>query len=128
MKLDALVFLSPYEAVAIDYKTGKIFGNEVKHGEQLQLYQLATFLRHPELEMVHTELWYVDHDEMTQRSFTRSHGLRFKAAWDRRGTDITSLTDFPPNPNKWSCQYCPYGAPENGFTNGTGHCKAGRRN
>lgn len=127
MKLDALVFLSDYEAVAIDYKTGKKFGNEIKHGEQLMLYQLATFLRYPKLEVVHTELWYVDQDDLTCRTFSREQGLRFKQAWDRRGTAITTAVEFPANPNRFSCQYCPYGAPENGFANGTGHCLAGRK-
>jgi hypothetical protein len=127
LKLDALVFLNPYEAVAIDYKTGKKFGNEIKHGEQLMLYQLATFLRYPELELVHTELWYLDQDELTHKQFTRAQGLRFKANWDNRGKAMTDCTSFPANPNRWSCQYCPYGAPQNGFTNGTGHCLAGRK-
>jgi CRISPR/Cas system-associated exonuclease Cas4 (RecB family) len=127
MKLDALVFLSPYEAVAIDYKTGKKFGNEIKHGEQVMLYQLACFQRYPELEEVHTELWYLDHDDLTRRSFTRAQGLRFHQSWDRRGRAITNCAEFPANPNKWSCQYCPYGAPENGFPNGTGDCLVGRK-
>lgn len=127
MKLDALVFLNPHEAVAIDYKTGKKFGNEIKHGEQLMLYQLACFLRYPDLEVVHTELWYLDHDDLTHRVFTRAQGLRFKRSWDDRGNKITTAMDFPANPNRWSCQYCPYGKPENGFPLGTGDCAAGRR-
>lgn len=127
MKLDAIVFLSPQEAVVIDYKTGKIFGNEVKHGEQTMLYQLASFLRYPELEVVHTELWYLDHDQLNGKTFTRNQGLRFKKAWDMRGTAITSAIAFPPNPNHWSCRYCPYGKPENGFATGTGHCPVGRK-
>jgi hypothetical protein len=127
MKLDALAFISPYEAVAIDYKTGKKFGNEIKHGEQVMLYQLATFLRYPDLELVHTELWYLDQDELTQQTFTRQQGLRFKANWHNRGVTITECVEFPPNPNRWSCQYCPYGKEENGFVNGTGDCAAGRK-
>lgn len=127
VKLDALVFLSETEAIAIDYKTGRKNGNEIKHGEQLMLYQLATFLRFPQLERVHTELYYLDHDELTHRVFTREQGLRFKTNWDKRGTLITTTQDFPPNPNRWSCQYCPYGDPVHGFPNGTGDCQAGRR-
>lgn len=127
MKLDSLVFLSPHEAVAIDYKTGRKFGNEIKHGEQLQLYQLACFLRYPDLEQVHVELWYLDHDDLTHRVFTRDQGLRFKKSWDMRGSNITTCVEFPPNANRFSCQFCPYGDPANGFPNGTGDCKAGRR-
>ena len=127
MKLDALVFLSPYEAVAIDYKTGRHHGNEIKHGEQVLLYQLATFLRYPQLEEVHTELWYLDHDELTHGQFTRPQGLRFKRNWNERGNTITATTEFPANPSVFTCRYCPYGTEANGFVNGTGHCPAGRK-
>ena len=127
MKLDAIVHISDEEAVVIDYKTGKVFGNEIKHGEQTMLYQLSSFLRYPKLEIVHTELWYLDHNQMSSKTFTRDQGLRFKASWDRRGNAITTCEEFPPNSNRYSCQYCPYGMEENGFPQGTGHCAAGRR-
>jgi RecB family exonuclease len=53
MKLDALVFSEDkLTARVIDYKTGKRHGNEIKHTEQGQVYQLATFLRFPELEQI----------------------------------------------------------------------------
>ena len=126
MKLDALVFLNEYEAVAIDFKTGRKFGNELKHMEQLQLYQLACFLRYPKLEEVDVELWYLDHDELTRSHFRREQGLRFRQSWDRRGKAITTAAAFPPNANKFSCRWCPFGDPANGFPNGTGHCQAGR--
>lgn len=121
LKLDALVFLSPFEAVAIDYKSGRKFGNEIKHGEQLQLYQLVTFLRHPELETVHTELWYLDTDDITQQTFQRKRGLMFQQKWDKRGTALTTATEFKPNPNPHSCRWCQYG-PWNG-----GQCSVGKR-
>jgi len=120
-KLDALVLCSPEEAVVIDYKSGRRIYNEVKHGEQLQLYQLNTFLRHPTLEVVHAELWYLDAKELTSVTYTRDQGLRFLRTWDQRGKKITSNTDWKPNPNKFSCQYCPYGPW------GTGHCQVGVR-
>lgn len=120
-KLDAAVFWSDTEASVIDYKTGRIFGNEVKHGEQMQLYQLNTFLRYPKLEVVHTELWYLDHAETRKQTFTRPQGLRFKSNFDRRGRALTSCTTFPPNPNKFACRFCEYG-PWNG-----GQCQVGVR-
>lgn len=127
MKLDAAVWLNAQEAVAIDYKTGRRSGNEFKHGEQTQLYALGMFLRYPDLEEVHTELWYLDQDELTLRTYTRGRALMFKKEWDRRGNAITTTTEFKANPNKFSCRYCPYGMPEKGFENGTGHCTAGKR-
>jgi len=119
LKLDALVHMSETEAVAIDYKSGKKFGNEIKHGEQLQSYQLNTFLRYPKLEIIHAELWYLDAKDITIRTYTRDQGLRFKAAFDKRGKALTSCTDWPANPNKFSCKWCTYGP------TGTGDCPQG---
>lgn len=119
LKLDALIHVSASEAVVIDYKSGKKFGNEIKHGEQTQLYSLNTFLRYPLLEIVHTELWYLDAKDLTQRTYSRDQALRFKRSWDKRGHALTSATEFPPNPNKFSCKWCPYGPA------GTGHCTVG---
>jgi hypothetical protein len=123
MKLDALVFWSPQEATVIDYKSGKKYGNEIKHGEQVQLYQLATFLRYPKLETVHAELWYLDVNDVTTSTFTRDKGLSFKHRYDRRGRAITSCTSFPPASNVFSCQWCRYGDRPDGT--GSGHCQKG---
>lgn len=120
-KVDALVIPTPHEAIVIDYKSGKKFGNEIKHAEQTQLYALNAVLRFPELEIVTTELWYLDVEDLTSKTFTRDQILRFKPGWDRRGRAMTSATDFPPNPNVFSCQYCQYG-PWNG-----GQCQDGVR-
>jgi len=121
LKLDALVFHSETMATVIDYKTGKMWGNEVKHGQQLQLYQLVTFLRYPQLETVYAELWYLDLGQVTSIKYTRQQGLKFKSNFDRRGNKMTNNTDWSPNPNKFSCKYCPYGP----WEGGTGDCLVG---
>jgi len=119
IKLDAFVRQSPEHAVVIDYKTGKRFGNEVKHAEQTQLYQLAAFMRYPELEKIDVELWYLDQDDLAHMKYSRTQGLKFFPRFDQRGKDITSATEFPPNPNAFSCRWCPYGP------RGTGDCTKG---
>jgi hypothetical protein len=121
LKLDSMVHISENEAIAIDFKSGKKFGNELKHAEQLQLYQLVCFLRYPKLEIVHTELWYLDVDDLTRQTFTRAQGLRFQRSWDKRGNNLTTCQDFPPNPNIFSCKWCGYGPW------GTGHCAKGKK-
>jgi hypothetical protein len=123
LKLDVLVFVGDDEAIVIDYKSGRKFGNEIKHAEQLNLYQLVTFLRYPHLKKVTAELWYIDQDEVTSRTFTRDQGVRFRDKWDRIGHKITSCTEFPPNPNIFSCKWCPYGP----WEGATGHCQVGKR-
>ena len=116
LKLDVCVFPHPTEAVVIDYKTGRKFGNEAKHAEQLQLYQLVTFLRYPEVQTVTAQLWYLDQpdgENLTSMTFTRKQGLMFKNNFNRRGTALTSCDTWPANPNVHSCKWCQYG-PWNG--------------
>jgi PD-(D/E)XK nuclease superfamily len=121
LKLDAMVMHDERTATVIDFKTGRKFGNEIKHGEQLALYQLVTFLRYPKLEKVYAELWYLDQgtDNVTSLQFTRPVGLKYRSNFDRRGHKLTTCTEWPANPNKFSCQYCQYG-PWNG-----GQCQVG---
>jgi hypothetical protein len=118
-KLDATVFWDDTYATVIDYKTGRKFGNEVKHGEQMTLYALNAVLRYPKLEVVETELWYFDQNDTTKKVFTRDQALRFKSNFHRRGMQITTATEFPTNANVFSCQYCGYGPW------GSGHCQDG---
>lgn len=117
LKLDAMVRLSPTEAWVLDWKTGRKYGNEISHMRQLQLYTVATFLRFPELEKVTAELIYIDQGESTAVTMTRQQGLRFKQNFHNLGLAATSCEVFPPNPNKYSCQWCPY--------KNTEHCTVG---
>ena len=110
LKLDALVLHDEHTATVIDFKTGRKFGNEVKHGEQLQLYQLSTFLRYPQLQTVYAELWYLDQDEITSQKFSRTMGLRYRDKFGKRGEALTSCTDFPASANIYACRYCQYGS------------------
>lgn len=120
IKLDVMCKLKPHHAVVIDHKTGKKFGNEIKHGEQLQLYTLATFLRDPYIQEVTAELWYLDQDDLTRLEITRGQALtKFLKLYDRRAKIMTECTRFEPTPNAISCRWCPY------KPSGTGHCKVG---
>lgn len=119
IKGDAVVWRSPSHAVVIDYKTGKKFGNEVKHAEQVQLYALAVLLRFPKVETVTVELWYFDQDDLTGLTLTRPKWMHHLRSFTRRGMAVTSATEFPPNPTIFTCAYCPY------KSSGTGHCSVG---
>jgi hypothetical protein len=124
LKIDALVFMSEYEAVVIDLKTGRREGNEIKHAEQVQLYQLVTFLRFPKLETIHVELWYIDIDEMASQTYRRDQGLRFQRRFHERGMKLTTY-EFKgekedANPSDYTCRWCFYGP------KGSGICKRGK--
>lgn len=122
VKCDAVAFLSTTEAVVIDYKSGKRFNNEVKHREQMVLYQLGAFLRFPKLKKVTVELWYTDLDFMHDEEFTRAKGLKYLPSIEVRGESITTCEDFPASPSSNTCRFCPYKPAEKG---GTGHCPDG---
>lgn len=121
VKLDVIVHNGKHSAIVIDHKTGKKFGNEIKHGEQLNLYVVAALMRYPDLEQVTAELWYLDIGDITSRTMTREQGLRFKPNFEMRGLALTNCNEWPANPNKYTCQWCLYG-PEH-----SGHCSVGVR-
>ncbi len=118
VKLDAAVFLDNETVVAIDYKTGKRYRNELKHGNQCQLYQLAVFLRYPQVQNIITELWYTDLNEIHSMKFTRAQGLRFLEGFNTRLLRMTTDEEFKAKPSNWNCRWCPYRAPPEG----TGDC------
>lgn len=109
IKLDLLLF-SPCKshATVVDYKTGKRYGNEVKHADQTRLYALAAFLRYPDLEEVTTELWYLDQDELATMSFLRRNYKRLLRNWNDKMLAMTEAEFFPVKANVYSCRFCPY--------------------
>jgi RecB family exonuclease len=114
LKCDAVCFLDPTHAVVIDYKTGKRFGNEVKHAEQLQLYAVCALLRYPQIEHVTCELWYFDQNELASFKMKRSQMPKYLKQFNQRGHAFTNEIEFKPNPNIYSCKYCPYGPAKQG--------------
>lgn len=122
IKCDAVVFPDEQTAIVIDYKSGKRYRNEVKHDEQMRLYQVGAFLRYPKVERVAVELWYTDLDELHDKDYTRDSGMTFLQGFASRGRSYTTELDFPPNPNAFSCKWCPYKPQDKG---GTGHCSVG---
>lgn len=120
MKADAVVCdkpSAPTQAIVIDFKTGRKFGNEVKHGEQVQLYALATAIRHPTITTLKVELWYLDKDELTSVDYTRSQALSFLKPFDKRAQKIEQAGKadiFKPNPSVFTCKWCPYSQDKGG--------------
>lgn len=119
LKLDAFIRVSSTQGVVVDYKTGRMFGNEIKHGEQGQLYMASAFVRFPELQEITVEFWYLDQNDIISATYTRAQSEHFLRKFTQRGDLITSCTEFPANPNIFACKWCPYGP------KGTGHCEVG---
>lgn len=114
IKLDVFVKTSPTTGRIIDYKTGKKFGNEIKHGQQGLLYAIGAFMRDPELEYVEVEFWYTDLalKESTKKSYTRTQALMMLPGFHKRGVKMTTEREFNPTPSKQACRWCHYGKGE----------------
>lgn len=119
VKTDSSIFPSEKTSIVIDYKTGKKFGNEVKHAEQMEVYALGTFLKYPKIEEVIVELWYFDTNDLSTFELKRKDMKRLLLKWDSTNSEMLNTTDFPPNPNIHTCRFCPYSP------RGSGYCKVG---
>lgn len=123
IKLDAKVNLTPDTALVIDGKTGKKYGNEIKHAGQGQLYAGATFLREPTLQktIVEFHYWDLKNDErITRVEYKPQFAAKVILSFEKRANIMLGATMFPPRPNVFNCRYCAYGK-----SRGNGTCKVG---
>lgn len=108
LKCDAVCHLADDHVVVIDHKTGKRFGNEIKHAIQLQLYAVCALIRYPNVEQVTCELWYIDQNELASFMLHRRQLKKYLTMFDKKGREFTETVNFKPNPNVVTCKYCPY--------------------
>lgn len=108
----------------IDHKTGRKFGNEMKHADQGLCYALHAMHRFPEIETFTTEFWYLDQGVSTIRGFNRKQLGMLLTRYHNRARKMTQTVDFIPAPTVYNCQYCSYGANTNkqGKPYGNGAC------
>lgn len=107
IKLDAFVREDDLSATVIDYKTGKKWGNELKHGQQGITYVIAAFARYPELEVIEYQFWYLDKGETLSKRFNRKQIGLIAPRFNQRALALTQATEFPPTPSKTNCKWCP---------------------
>lgn len=117
MKLDALDLESPTSAIVYDWKTGRKFGNEVKHGQQALLYVISTFIKWPELEFVEANMIYTDKGEVMKTAYSRDQAMLFFDRYNLRFNQATTCVDFKPTPNASSCKWCPHSKVQEGLDN-----------
>lgn len=106
-------------ALTIDLKTGKKFGNEVKHYSQLELYSIARWRLSPSYEQYIGEDWYADAKDITQHVFTPAKLQMGLARLDKEVETMMNDKAHTPRPTKLNCSRCPFSP------RGTGACPAG---
>lgn len=106
IKLDVIEHESETCARVRDWKTGKKFGNEVKHATQLLVYTIGTFMKYPNLEFVEGDMVYLDKNDTLVGRYTRDEAMLLKPKIEQRALIMTTATDFPPKPSKHNCKWC----------------------
>lgn len=116
---DVRLYTSNYALVG-DWKSGKKFGNEVDHFEQMRLYALTSWITNPGLDEYVVELYYIDQKDVWDHCFREKE---MQQAWKDFDADFTLMftdTMFRPKPSKENCKYCDFGPKK-----GNGHCPVG---
>lgn len=122
IKQDAFIKWPDGTWEVIDWKTGKSFGNEVKHSQQGLLYAIAAFMRYPEMQRVRIRFVYTDEGKWDRtKEYSRELVMRMLPNWDDRAGKFTTATQWPVKPNAINCRFCWF-SPNNG---GDGSCPAG---
>lgn len=103
-----------------DWKTGKKFGNEVDHFEQMRLYALTSWLVNPGRPEYTAELYYVDQKDLWSHTFKEKDLEQAFKDFDADFEMMFKDTTFRPKPSKMNCQYCEFGPKK-----GNGHCPVG---
>jgi hypothetical protein len=112
--LDAHYCPTPKRARVIDFKTGRIYGD---NEEQMELYALGGFAHYPQVEEVSTELWYLDQprnaDNPKVKIYKRKDVEKLKKKWRNNVIPILSEKRFAPRPGDY-CTRCAYSKRRNG--------------
>lgn len=116
MKLDVLEHQSETSAKVIDWKTGKKFGNELKHNQQGMGYAIAAFARYPQLEFIEVQFAYLDKNDELRGSYTRRQAELLRPALTERADRMTTAQEFEPKPSFHACRWCPHAKVQEGFT------------
>ena len=115
-KLDAIEFEDDTSAVVIDWKTGKKFGNELKHQQQGMGYAIAAFLRYPNLEFIKVKFAYLDQNQELLGSYTRVQAMLLKPMLETRADKMTTCQAFDPKPSFHACRWCPHAKVQEGMS------------
>lgn len=103
----------------IDYKTGKIYGD---NKEQLELYAIAGFAHYEGAEEIETELWYLDQGELKKEVFKRKDLAKLQKKWKTKVIPMLTDKKFIPRPGP-QCAYCSYSIRKHDPKNGKPLCE-----
>lgn len=118
VKMDARLTRNGVSKV-VDFKNGKV---RTEDEEQLELYAVAVFAIEDTVNTAETELWYLNANEIVERTFTREADYaKLRKKWERESAPMLADTIFAPKPGKL-CDWCHFGQ-KGKEAGGPGLCK-----
>src|SRR5690606_35810219 len=96
-----------------DWKTGKKYGNEVDHMEQMKLYAVSEYAVDPGYSEYAVELQYLDQKDTWAHTFKPAELERHWQTFEKDVEVMFNDTTFRPKPNIYTCRYCPYNKKNN---------------
>lgn len=98
-----LMFKIDDTLVIVDYKTGR---QRPEHRNQLSLYAIAGFAEFgDDIKEVDAEIWYLDHGERMDDTYTREDIPWVMRKWEEDTTPMLSDVRFAPRPGHY-CRWC----------------------
>jgi RecB family exonuclease len=102
----------------VDFKSGKSWGNELQHIQQLQLYAVTSFVKFPEVHTITATDLYIDEGKELTKIYARDEKYeKLLMKWIDRSEAMLTCTDPKPRPARHTCRFCPWG-----ISNGSGAC------
>lgn len=108
-KLDVFYMPDETSAAIYDHKSGKKFGNELKHGDQGLQYAIGAIMKFPKLQLITTDFYYTDQGEILTKKFSRAQLMPLVARLEQRIFAVTTATEEDlqvPSPSKANCKFC----------------------
>lgn len=108
----------------IDFKTGRAYPDTA---DQSELYAVTGFLRHPKVNTIDTEFWYLDSGEVVNYIYSRDEYPELKKKWQARGQELLAARQFPPTKSAYICKYCPFRSDKKLGNGQPGPCEAWKK-
>lgn len=111
IKVDVTEMLDGGRLRVIDHKTGK--HRVGTYGYQLELYALGGFHWFEGVEEIETEMWFLDHGKIENKSFTAADAPKLEKLWRARAAPMLTDRVFATNPGS-GCRWCGFSSKRGG--------------
>jgi len=94
----------------IDFKSGKY---RAPSTEQVELYALAGFCMHPDVDTITAEMWFLDTGDVYRKTYTRDQISLLKKKYEGYSAPMYTERAWEPSPSM-ECRWCPYSKTKGG--------------